>query len=467
METVLASGLPPQASLRPRSVKHVARPLPVYRFLFQFVQNPLRIVPAAAYDEGIVIRHRPNGTKVAWITDPELVEQILVRNTGAIEKSELEKRVLSGSVGDGILTSDGPLWRWQRRIMAPLFRPCDIQAYVPEMAAAAQDQVARWRMRGSGWKRVDSDMSQTTFAVIARTMLAGGETAETAAIQRATETFLSHISWEFAYIAMSMPRWLPHPGSFSMSRAAQQLRASMKALIERRKAADGAGERAGEDLLSRLLAARDPETGEPMSEPQIINNLLTLLEAGHETTAKALTWTLYLLARAPHWQAAARAEVKRVAGTGPVTAEHLPGLPIIHQVLKESMRLYPPAPSIARVVVEPIAAGGEQFSPRDMMIFPIFCIHRHRRLWTDPDSFDPERFTPSREKAYPRTQYMPFGAGPRICIGNGFAMAEAAILLATFVREAQFDWDGKHEPEPISRVTLRPRGGMRLLVSLL
>jgi cytochrome P450 len=131
------------------------------------------------------------------------------------------------------------------------------------------------------------------------------------------------------------------------------------------------------------------------------------------------------------------------------------------------MRLYPPAPSISRVFTHPVTLNGETFQPGDMAIFPIFCIHRHRKLWDDPDRFDPMRFTPEREKNYPRTQYMPFGAGPRICIGNTFAMMEGTAILATLVRGAQFDWDGKWEPEPISRVTLRPKGGMRLLVSLL
>jgi cytochrome P450 len=455
-------------ALYPRAVRPATRPLPIHRFLFQFVQNPLRIVPEAAYYEPIVVRQRtPYSGQAAWITDPSLIETVLVQNASIIMKSPLEKRVLGQSIGDGILTSDGPLWRWQRRTMAPLFRASDIQSYVPVMAKAAEEQVVRWHGEGSGWKRIDKDMTETTFAVIARTMLVGGETAETDAIKRETERYLSRVSWEIAYALMNMPRWLPHPGTFRMHRAARQLRASMKSLIDRRRAGKATGAAAGEDLLARLLTARDPETGQPMAETQLINNLLTLLEAGHETTAKALTWTLYLLARAPEWQGAVRDEVRRAAGNDTVTPAHLPKLTLTQQVLKESMRLFPPAPSMARLFVEPCMLGGRQFNPGDMAMFPIFCIHRHRRLWADPDRFDPHRFSPDREKAYPRTQYMPFGAGPRICIGSAFAMTEATAILATLVRGAQFDWDGTREPEPISRVTLRPKGGMRLLVSLL
>lgn len=405
-----ASSVKISSGLYPRSVKPAPRPLPVHRFFLQFVRNPLRIVPEAAYHEGMVVRERRTGGKAAWITNPGLIEDVLLRNHGALEKSEFEKRVLTRSVGDGVLTSDGPLWRWQRRIMSPLFRASDIQAYVPVMSKVAREQVQRWRSEGSGWKRVDRDMTEATFAIIARSMLAGGEPAETGTIKRATERYLSRVSWEVAYTVIGIPRWVPHPGSLRMHRAAKALRSSVETLIERRRADDAAGKAAGEDLLARLLAARDPESGEPMTGTQLVNNLLTLLEAGHETTAKALTWTLYLLARAPEWQSAVRDEVRRVNPDGDISAADLLKLPLLHQVLKESMRLYPPAPSIARRLVQPVTVGGERFEPGDMTIFPIFCIQRHRRLWANPDLFDPERFAPALEKTYPRTQYMPFGA---------------------------------------------------------
>ncbi len=222
-----------------------------------------------------------------------------------------------------------------------------------------------------------------------------------------------------------------------------------------------------EDLLGKLLAARDPESGEPMDHDRLISNLLTLLEAGHETTAKALTWALYLLARAPDWQDRLRTEVRAVAAEGLISAAHLPGLTLTQQVLKEAMRLYPPAPFMSRSLTKPIRLAGQSIPPGAMILISIYAIHRHRQLWTDPDRFDPERFTPEREALYPRCQFMPFGAGQRICLGAAFAMAEATVLLASFLRAARFDWDGRHAPEPISRITLQPRGGMPLRVTLL
>ena len=348
--------------------------------------------------------------------------------------------------------------------MAPLFRHSEILAYIPDMAKPAEDQLAKWRgAPPGGIQQIDADMVETTFSVIARTMLLGGEPREARIIKRATARSLAHISWDIMYGLLGLPEWVPHPRSWSLSRSARQMRGAVSDIIARRQAEGGDGE----DLLGRLLAARDPETGAPMSMEQLINNLLTLLEAGHETTSRALAWTLYLLARAPDWQERVRDEVRRVAGEGRINAEHLSGLQTTQQVLKEAMRLYAPAPVMSRLCVEPVELGGYSVAPGSTIIIPIFCIHRHRQLWDDPDRFDPSRFTPEREAKHHRTQFMPFGGGPRICLGSTFAMTEATVILATLVRGARFEWDGKHMPEPVSRVTLQPRGGMPLKVTTL
>jgi len=247
-----------------------------------------------------------------------------------------------------------------------------------------------------------------------------------------------------------------------MRRASRQLRGAVVAIIARRRA-EGGG--AG-DPLGRLLAAKHPDTGAPMPDALVVSNLLTLLEAGHETTAKALTWTLYLLARAPDWQARVYEEVRKIAGDGPIDAACIERLVITQRVIKEAMRLYPPAPVVARQSVTALNIGGWPVPAGSQIIIPIFAIHRHRKLWDDPGRFDPDRFLPAAEAGRPRMQYMPFGGGPRVCIGAAFAMTEATALLATFVRAARFDWDGRHLPEPVSRVTLRPTGGMPLIVTM-
>jgi len=450
--------------LYPPTVAPSAEPLSMPKFLIRGVRNPLLAMPQAAYEEDIVAFKRWT-RPVFWAMAPELVETILVKRADVFQKSPVEKRVFRRTLKDGVLSAEGALWRWQRRTMAPLFRPAEILHYVPRMAKPAEDLLARWRASPQGSvQAIDDDMIETTFAVIALTMLQGGAAREAALINEATASTLAHISWEIIYGILGLPLWVPHPASWLMKRQAARLRGAVGDIIARRQADGGSG---GDDLLGSLLAARDPETGAPMTKEQLINNLLTLLEAGHETTSRALTWTLYLLARAPDWQEAVRAEVASVCGSRPIEAGDIQALTITQQVLKESMRLYAPVPLMSRQAITTVELGGMEVPASSVVILPIYCIHRHKALWRDPGRFDPTRFTPEREAAYPRGQFMPFGAGPRICLGSGFAMVEATAILASLVRGARFEWDGRHTPEPVSRVTLQPRGGMPLRVTTL
>jgi cytochrome P450 len=447
----------------PPTITPPDKPLPLWRFLGTFVRNPLLSLPAPVYRQPMLAVRQGRRTTL-WVTGPGLVEDVLLAKAEKFGKSPIERRVFDVSLGDGILTSEDALWRWQRRVMAPLFRPSEIERYVPSMVAAADAVLASWRAGGrSGVRPVDAAMTDATFSVIARTMLGGMEPAEAETIKRATHDFLDRVSWEVAYGLLRIPTWVWNPAKRQMRRAAADLRGAVSAIVQRR-AQDGGRET---DLLGRLLAARDPETGQSMPHDRLVNNLLTLLEAGHETTAKALTWTLYLLARSPGWQERVRAEITDVAGDAPITAAHVARLGLTQQVLKEAMRLYPPAPVMVRQARAPVDVGGHLVQKDGIVVIPIFAIHRHHQLWNDPDVFDPDRFAPDREAKISRMQFMPFGAGPRICLGMAFAMMEATVIMATLVRAARFDWDGQHLPEPVSRVTLRPRGGMPLQVTLL
>jgi cytochrome P450 len=201
-----------------------------------------------------------------------------------------------------------------------------------------------------------------------------------------------------------------------------------------------------------------------MDEEQLVDNLLTFYLAGHDTTAKALTWTLYLLARSPEWSGTLEDEIERVTGGAAISAAHVEKLVLVQQVLKESMRLYPPVPMMSRQAIADARIDGRLVRAGTSVLLPIYAIHRHTKRWENPDEFDPTRFAPEREKSIPRYQYMPFGAGPRICIGMSFAMIEATAILATLVRHARFAPVAGHEPTPVARVTLIPSGGMPLEV---
>ena len=214
------------------------------------------------------------------------------------------------------------------------------------------------------------------------------------------------------------------------------------------------------------MQARDPESGQSMNDEQLIDNLLTFYLAGHETTARALAWTLYLVARSPEWAAMLEEEIGRVTGGGPVESAHIERLLLVQQVIKESMRLYPPVPLLSRQCVTATRLDGVDLVPGANVVMPIYAMHRHARHWEDPDAFDPTRFSPEREAKIPRYQYLPFGAGPRICIGMAFAMIEATAMLATLLQKARFAPVAGHEPFPLARVTLQPGGGMPLKVDL-
>jgi cytochrome P450 len=447
-------------ALYPPTVQAAPRPLPLRKFLMRFVRNPLSSVPQAVYEEKVVVYDNGRAL-IVWICDPELIEEVLLHGAERFPKTPLEKRVFEATLGDGILTSEGASWRWQRGAAAPLFRPADLAHLVPAMSAAAEAQLARWEARPAGTVHaIDHDMTETTFRVISATMFAGSADREADAILRCSDKALSSISWDIAAAMLRFPDWLWYPGKVGRRRAGAQLRAAVAQVLARRRAAG----LQGDDLLARLARARDPETGATMSEKKLIDNLVTFLMAGHETTAKALTWALYLLARAPEWQRRIRDEVLAVAGTEQVCAEHLDRLIVTKAVLEEAMRLYPPAPIMTRQAASAMQLGDKTIPQGAHIVISMFAVHRHRRLWDDPDRFDPERFAPERRKKIARTQFMPFGFGPRTCIGASFAMMEGVAILATLVRGAGLEWDGKHLPEPLSRVTLRPKGGMPLRV---
>lgn len=449
------------APFYPPTVEPAAGLLPLYRFIPRFIRNPLRSLPRAVYEEPLVV-NTAAARGMAWVTAPALVERILLHEADDFPKTPLEKRVFEPILGDGILTSQGQSWRWQRRTVAPLFRHQDLVAHVPAMVAVGEDRLDIWRTAPTVTRHIDREMADVTHDVFTHTLLAGAARADGDIIKRRGAQFLSRISWEIAWAMLRLPGWAWHPAKGSMRHSALAMRAATERIIAKRREQKG---EPGRDILGRLLATRDPETGQPMSDEQIADNLLTFIAAGHETTAKALTWTLYLLARVPEWQARVREEVASVCGSSRVKACDLDKLTVTTRVLKECMRLYPPAPVMTRAVRRDLDIGGQRLKQGALIVIPIFAIHRHRALWIDPDRFEPDRFLPEAESNHFRTQFMPFGFGPRTCIGMAFAMLEATALLATLVRGARFEWDGRHTPEPVSRVTLQPKGGMPLIVT--
>jgi cytochrome P450 len=435
------------------------KPLGRLAFISTFTRNPLEVIPRAVYEDDF---ESGPGSGRAWISAPAMIKAVLLDRREAFRKIT-QIRLLGPLLGKGILTSEGADWKWQRQAAAPLFRAQDLKNFVPAFVHATQSLLGRWHASPADTVRpIDADMTRVTFEVISATLLPSAGEAVARAMTDSIRAMQRTGGWEQLYAAINAPTWMPRPGMISVWRAVTTLRASVVALLRERRARGG---EAPDDLMRRLIAARDPESGQSMNDEQLVDNLLTFYLAGHETTARALTWTLYLLARSPEWTAALVDEIQSVTGGAEVSGENIDKLVLVQQVLKESMRLYPPVPIMSRQAIADVQIDGRAIAAGTSVLMPIYAIHRHLRRWDDPDAFDPTRFAADRADAISRYQYMPFGAGPRICIGMAFAMMEATAILVTLLQHATFAPADDREPVPVARVTLIPKGGMSLKVS--
>jgi cytochrome P450 len=447
------------AGFVPPFVAPAGRPL---RFPFNLVKllgNNLELIPEEAYHKPVVFA--PGTPRMAFITGPEAVKTLLLDRSAEFPKGSVQVEILRPLFGGAMISAEGKDWRWQRGVAAPLFRHDELLRYGPAMTAAAERVVAEWREAPDGIVRpIHTDMMRAAFDVISNTMLVGGAPHVLAAIEKGHADYYAAVNWWVTYTLLGLPHWWPRPGGRKMRAHEHRLRQAVAELVKMRRA-----NATGDDLLARLSRASDPESGQAMADANLVDNIVAFLMAGYDTTAFALTFTLYLIARSPHWEARMREEVVRVAGTGPVTAEHAAELVTVQQVLNESLRLFPTAPIILRDVEKDIELEGERIPAGTIGIIAIYATHRHRALWEDPDRFDPGRFDPNKPKPS-RFQFLPFGAGPRICIGASFAMIEATIMLATFVRAARFELVDGVDMSPVGRMFLVPRDGLRMRVTL-
>lgn len=422
-----------RAPLYPPRVTPPPKPLNLPQSITRFFGNPLLTIPESVYHQPLVVLRGPPA--IAWVTEPALVKLVLVDRRDDFPQDALLRRVLGGLFGNSVLTSEGRDWRWQHQTVAPLFRHGEIVRYLPAMAAGAESAIEGWRAAPpSSIRALDHDMVDATYEVISNTLLAGASPSVGETMKQGTADYVAGIPWSVAYAALNVPAWLPRPGRRRMRIWESRLRGAVTDMIRQRRAATGDRD----NLFTRLVGAVNPETGETMPEEQLVDNLLTFLLAGHQTIAMTLTWTLYLISRAPEWEARLLEEIRRVVPSGPVTGEHIEKLVTVQQVLKESMRLYPPIPMMSRQAARDVDLAGQPIKAGTLVGLPIYAIHRHHKLWDDPDRFDPSRFSSAREAGYSRYQFIPFGVGPRVCVGAAFALVETTAMLAMLVRAAPF-----------------------------
>jgi cytochrome P450 len=420
--------------------------------IVSFYRDPVGSLARMAAEHGDVARFRWGPRHDYLLNHPDLVEQVLVTDQRSFMKGQAlqeTKRIL----GEGLLTSEGTLHLQQRRLMQPLFHRRRIAGYAGEMLECADRVQARWR---AGEKRdVHEEMTRLTLAIIGRTLFAADVEAEAAEVGAALTDAMESLQRFMLPFYGTLER-LPLPGPRRVRASRRRLDLTIYRLLAARRATPGGG-----DLLSLLLETRD-EHGQPMPDTQVRDEAMTIFLAGHETTAVTLTWTWMLLARHPAVERRLHSELDEVLGARPPTVDDLPGLAYADMVLREAMRLYPPAWLIGRRALVDVELGGYVVPAGSIVILSPWVTHRDARFFGDPMRFDPDRWTPQAEAARARFSYFPFGGGIRRCIGESFALMEAKLLLASIAQRWRLRLDPAQRIDVLPRITLRPRYGMRM-----
>ena len=440
----LSPGYPPRVAL-------ARKPLGILGSAMTARRNVLELIPELAVRQPMV-----SGTLgIRWhmVMDPEALKRVLKDRVEDYPKSTVTRMILEPAIGDSLFVAEGAQWRWQRLAAAPAFAARHVEALAPVMTAAAETSAARIAAAPQPFDAFE-EMVAATFEVISDVTFSGDEGFDRDAVHHAIDRYIASTARVSVLDVLGAPPWVPRPGRLVSGGALRRTKA-----IADRAIADRArrGPRLPPDLLDLLRAGVDPETGRSMNPAELRDNLLTFIVAGHETTALTLAWALYLVAFDPAVQDRAAAEV---AGMDRITAADLPRLPYVQQIVQETLRLYPPAAFLSRTARRADTLGGREVRPGDTVMLPIYALHRHRLLWDDPDRFDPNRFAPGVDRD--RFAFLPFGGGPRICIGANFALQEAAIILGTLLARFRFETVPGRVPYPRMILTLRPQGGVWL-----
>jgi cytochrome P450 len=427
----------------------------LFRTILRGDGDLLSLLPAAAYRMKI----GPLGysrRSILIINSPELFRSVLTDPTGIYPKNDLMTGALEPLVGDSIFVSSGERWRRQRRMIDPAFSHIRVGRAFTSMVAAVDDYCARLDAHADTGApfSLDLAMSHLTADVICRTIFS---TSLESRIARDVFDAFSVFERSAAHVEL---RRLIFDAPFSripqhatVLDACERIRRHLGELVDPRLASDAPQH---DDIAAAVIAARDPETGEGFSREELIDQLGVFFLAGHETTASVLTWVFFILAVRPEVVARMREEIDRVVGAGPVNFEHVRKLPFVRNVFRETLRLYPPITFIPRVAAEATRIGKYRVKRGAMLMISPWAIHRNETLWKHPHRFDPDRFNPEREKDHVPGAYLPFGLGPRVCVGADFATVEATLIIARLVRRYDFSVDAPERVRPAARLTTRP-----------
>ena len=439
----------------PVHVPLVTEPWGILRSLREARKNVLSIIPKIATTQPMV--SGKTGKRWHMVMDPSAIERMLLERLDDYPKSDVTKNLLRPAIGESLFIAQGVEWRWQRRTAAPVFSHRNVTNLGPVMTAAAERCIARIEKSTAPSLNMADEMVRATFEVISDVTFSGGDAFDRDAVHSAIDAYIAEAGKISLFDVLGFPDWVPRPNRLISSSAMRQTKAIADQAIDARR---HQLRETGLDLLDLLLAGEDPKSQRKMDTGELRDNLLTFIVAGHETTALTLSWALYLCAFDQDIQEQARTQAKAVLGDRIATAEDVAQLPFIRQIVDETLRLYPPAGIISRTALSHDTLCDRDIQPKDTVMIPIYALHRNHLIWDNPDQFDPTRF--ANRRLIPRYGYLPFGDGPRICIGASFALQEAVIILASLLAKFKFTPVTGRDPKPVMILTLRPEGGVWL-----
>ena len=422
-----------------------------------FRAGPLHFLTETCGAKGEVVRFRVAHLQAFFLRHPEGAKHVLVDNVRNYDKHTRGYNLLRSVLGRGLLTSEGDFWRRQRRIAQPAFHRKRIAAFAQTMVEVTEQTLDEWEDVAALGRTFDiaEEMGRIALRIVGKTLFGTEVSGLTQRVSKAVGVINEYMN-KASTDPFAIPLRVPTPTNRRLTRHSEALDTVVFGLIEQRRRS---GEDPG-DLLSMLMHAEDAETGERMSDEQLRDEVMTIFLAGHETTANALAWTFYLLSLHPDAERRLRAELDDVLGGRRPTLEDLARLGYLERVVKESMRLYPPVWILDRRCVAPDEVMGYRIPAGALVLVSPYVTHRHARWWPNPEGFDPDRFLPEGDKARPRYAYFPFGGGPRLCIGNAFAMMEAQLVIATVMRRFRPWLVPGYRVRPATMVTLRPGHGI-------
>jgi cytochrome P450 len=419
--------------------------------------DSLEFTLSVSREYGDVAYYRFGPLRVYHLCHPDLARQILVEQSEKYRKPELLKHAFGPFAGEGLLISEGAVWKRQRKLMQPAFHHRQLEAYGQVMVTQTLRLLDSF---GDGQAReISGEMAELTLNIVARCLFGAEMPNELREIRGAMTAMLAAASRRVNSI-VRMPSWVPSPGNIRERRALAKMDQVVRHLIEARRKA----EKQRDDLLSVLVAATGEDNGGGMSDKQLRDEMLTLFLAGHETTANALTWTWFLLSQHPDVEAKLHEELDRELGSRTPGVSDLGRLRYTDMVIRESLRLYPPAPAVAREPIEDVMIGGYRVRAGSLLSVNTYALQRDARFYDDPERFDPDRFSAGWEERIPRYAYLPFGGGARICIGNAFAMMEARLILAIVAQRFRLVLEPGQHVKPMQVITVKPRGPVRMRV---